>query len=74
MLCLLLIKQSLYFIKFMSSEFSASRAKIYTVNSLSKIRGQVKNSAYPQPEGTLGEHMIKHGKDLGEEMEYGECK
>lgn len=36
-------------------------------NSLSKIRGQAKSSAYPQPEGTLGETMVKYGKDLGED-------
>lgn len=29
------------------------------------MRGQVKNTPYPQPEGVLGETMIKHGKDLG---------
>ncbi|XP_060067219.1 endophilin-A3-like isoform X1 [Ylistrum balloti] len=51
----------------------ASRAKIFAANSFSKMRGQAKNTSYPQPEGTLGEHMIKHGKDLGEEMEFGSC-
>lgn len=30
------------------------------------MRGQVKNTPYPQPEGTLGETMIKYGKDLGD--------
>ncbi|RMZ94490.1 endophilin-A isoform X1, partial [Brachionus plicatilis] len=44
----------------------ASRAKLWTVNNLSKMRGQVKNTPYPQPEGTLGETMIKYGKDLGD--------
>lgn len=42
------------------------------VNNFSKVRGTTKNVSYPQPEGTLGEHMIKHGKDLGEEMMFGE--
>lgn len=39
---------------------------MWTVNNLSKMRGQVKNTPYPQPEGTLGETMIKYGKDLGD--------
>jgi len=29
------------------------------------MRGQAKSTPYPQPEGVLGETMIKHGKDLG---------
>lgn len=49
----------------------ASRAKLWTVNNLSKMRGQVKNNPYPQPEGTLGETMIKHGKDLGDASNFG---
>lgn len=51
----------------------ASRAKLRTVNTISKMRGQAKTAAYPQPEGTLGEHMIKHGKDLGEDSAFGDC-
>lgn len=49
----------------------ASRAKLWTVNNLSKMRGQVKNTPYPQPEGTLGETMIRYGKDLGDESHFG---
>ncbi|KAL5003934.1 hypothetical protein ScPMuIL_017390 [Solemya velum] len=49
----------------------ASRAKLMAVNSFSRFRGQPKNVAYPQPEGVLGEQMIRHGKDLGEEMTFG---
>jgi endophilin-A len=49
----------------------ASRAKLYAVNNFSKIRGQVKNTPYPQPEGTLGETFIKYGRDLGEETNFG---
>jgi hypothetical protein len=49
----------------------ASRAKLWTVNNFSKMRGQVKNTPYPQPEGTLGETMIKYGKDLGDESNFG---
>lgn len=50
----------------------ASRAKLMAFDSLSKIRGQAKSSAYPQPEGTLGETMVKYGKDLGEDR-FGAC-
>ena len=51
----------------------ASRAKLRTFNTISKMRGQAKTAAYPQPEGTLGEHMCKHGKDLGDDSTFGEC-
>ena len=37
------------------------------------MRGQVKNTPYPQPEGVLGETMIKHGKELGENSHFGEA-
>jgi endophilin-A len=49
----------------------ASRAKLYAVNNFSKMRGQVKNTPYPQPEGTLGETLIKYGKDLGDDSNFG---
>ncbi|UYV71801.1 SH3GL1 [Cordylochernes scorpioides] len=43
----------------------ASRAKLMVS---SKLRGQgTKSHAYTQPEGTLGEAMIKYAKDLGED-------
>ena len=45
-----------------------------TVNTFSKLRGQAKNALYPQPEGVLGETMIKHGKDLGDEAPFGKDK
>lgn len=51
----------------------ASRAKLWTVNNLSKIRGQIKNTPYPQPEGTLGESMVKYGGDLGDNSNYGKA-
>ena len=35
------------------------------------MRGQVKNTPYPQPEGTLGEAMTKYGKDLGDDSNFG---
>lgn len=49
----------------------ASRSKMWIANNASKLRGQVKNTPYPQPEGVLGESMIKSGKDLGEESMFG---
>ena len=35
------------------------------------MRGQSKVNMYPQPEGTLGEYMIKHGRDLGDDNCFG---
>ena len=35
------------------------------------MRGQIKNIPYPQPEGTLGEAMVKNGKELGDESNFG---
>ncbi|CAB1331412.1 unnamed protein product [Coregonus sp. 'balchen'] len=49
----------------------ASRAKLSMLNTMSKIRGQVKNPGYPQAEGLLGECMVKYGRDLGEETNFG---
>lgn len=51
----------------------ASRAKLTMLNTVSKIRGQVKNPGYPQSEGLLGECMIRHGKELGGESNFGEA-
>lgn len=43
------------------------------LNTVSKIRGQVKSPGYPQSEGLLGECMIRHGKELGSESNFGEA-
>ncbi|KAK2491767.1 hypothetical protein MC885_011405, partial [Smutsia gigantea] len=51
----------------------ASRAKLTMLNTVSKIRGQVKSPGYPQSEGLLGECMIRHGKELGSESNFGEA-
>lgn len=51
---------------------AASRAKLSMLNTMSKIRGQVKNPGYPQAEGLLGECMGKYGRELGEETNFGE--
>lgn len=54
------------------SSISASRAKLSAVKSISKMRGQSNALLYPQPEGQLGECMVKNGKDLGERSTFGE--
>ena len=50
---------------------TASRAKLSMLNTMSKIRGQVKNPGYPQAEGLLGECMAKYGRELGEDTNFG---
>lgn len=50
----------------------ASRAKLSAVKSISKLRGQANQLLYPQPEGQLGECMIKHGRDLGDDSLFGQ--
>ncbi|XP_077173371.1 endophilin-A3 isoform X2 [Paroedura picta] len=49
----------------------ASRAKLGMLNTVSKIRGQVKATGYPQPEGLLGDCMLRYGRELGEESTFG---
>lgn len=49
----------------------ASRARLTMVNTVSKMRGQVKSPGYPQAEGLLGECMLKYGRDLGEDTNFG---
>uniref|UniRef100_A0A8C6ZE04 Endophilin-A2 n=1 Tax=Nothoprocta perdicaria TaxID=30464 RepID=A0A8C6ZE04_NOTPE len=51
----------------------ASRAKLTMLNTMSKIRGQVKNPGYPQSEGLLGESMIRYGKELGDDSNFGDA-
>ncbi|XP_054031252.1 endophilin-A2 isoform X1 [Dryobates pubescens] len=51
----------------------ASRAKLSMLNTMSKIRGQVKNPGYPQSEGLLGESMIRYGKELGDDSNFGDA-
>ncbi|XP_071778033.1 SH3-domain GRB2-like 1b isoform X2 [Centroberyx gerrardi] len=42
----------------------ASRAKLSMLNTMSKIRGQVKNPGYPQAEGLLGESLVDAGETM----------
>lgn len=41
------------------------------LNTMSKLRGQVKTTGYPQTEGLLGDCMLKYGKELGEDSAFG---
>ena len=50
---------------------SASRAKLSAVKSISKLRGQANILLYPQPEGQLGECMLKFGKEMGDDSLFG---
>ncbi|XP_054626204.1 endophilin-A3a isoform X2 [Dunckerocampus dactyliophorus] len=49
----------------------ASRAKLNMLNTVSKIRGQVKITGYPQTEGLLGDCMLHFGHELGEDSVFG---
>ncbi|XP_062403023.1 endophilin-A3b [Sardina pilchardus] len=49
----------------------ACRAKLGVLNTVSRIRGQVKTVGYPQTEGVLGECMLRYGKELGADSSFG---
>lgn len=49
----------------------ATRAKLTMLNTVSKIRGQDKNPGYPQPEGQLGDSMMKYGCEMGDDSNFG---
>lgn len=49
----------------------ASRAKLTMMSTVSKLRGQDKNLGYPQPEGQLGDCMMKYGSEMGDESNFG---
>ncbi|XP_070618476.1 endophilin-A3 [Erythrolamprus reginae] len=49
----------------------AYRAKLGMLNTVSKIRGQVKATGYPQTEGLLGDCMLRYGRELREDSTFG---
>ncbi|XP_037614778.1 endophilin-A3a isoform X2 [Sebastes umbrosus] len=49
----------------------ASRAKLNMLNTVSKMRGQVKTTGYPQTEGLLGDCMLRYGNELGDDSVFG---
>ncbi|XP_066505496.1 endophilin-A3b [Hoplias malabaricus] len=49
----------------------AYRAKLSMLNTVSRIRGQVKTVGYPQTEGMLGDSMLRYGSELGIESAFG---
>lgn len=42
------------------------------INTMSKIRGQEKGPGYPQAEALLAEAMLKFGRELGDDCNFGE--
>lgn len=56
---------------FVLHNVTASRAKMQAISAVSRMRGTSKVNMYPQPEGTLGETMLKHGRDLGDDNMFG---
>jgi len=52
---------------------AASRAKLMTQAAVAKMRRTHVSNLYPQPEGTLGEVLSKHGKDLGYDSGFGQA-
>lgn len=49
----------------------ASRAKLNMLNTVSRMRGQVRTNGYPQAEGLLGDCMLRYGRELGEDSVFG---
>ncbi|XP_076877632.1 endophilin-A3b isoform X2 [Brachyhypopomus gauderio] len=49
----------------------AYRAKVSMLSTVSRIRGQVKMTGYPQTEGMLGDCMLHYGSELGMESAFG---
>lgn len=54
--------------------FTATRAKMSMMNSMSRMRGQEKGPGYTQTEAILGESMQRFGRELGEESNFGELR
>ncbi|PIO76784.1 BAR domain protein [Teladorsagia circumcincta] len=51
----------------------ATRAKMATMGAISKVRGTVKTSPYPQTEGMLADTMYKYGTALGDSSDLGKA-
>ncbi|XP_068954804.1 endophilin-A3 isoform X2 [Petaurus breviceps papuanus] len=51
----------------------AYRMKLGMQNTMSKITGQLGTSGYPQPEGLLGDSMLRYGTELGEDSMFGQA-
>ncbi|XP_077777573.1 centlein isoform X4 [Podarcis muralis] len=49
----------------------ASRARLNMLNTMSKIRGQEKGPGYQQAEALLADAMLKFGKELGDDCNFG---
>ncbi|CAJ1048652.1 endophilin-A3 isoform X2 [Xyrichtys novacula] len=49
----------------------ASRAKLNMLNTVSKIRGQVRTTGYPQTKAIMGDCMLRYGHELGEDSVFG---
>nr|XP_006811713.1 PREDICTED: endophilin-A2-like [Saccoglossus kowalevskii] len=44
---------------------------VKSVSEAAPLRGQAKNTRYPQPESVLGDSMLKFGKELGDDSNFG---
>ncbi|XP_020821812.1 endophilin-A3 isoform X2 [Phascolarctos cinereus] len=51
----------------------AYRMKLGMQNTMSKITGQMGTTGYPQPEGLLGDSMLRYGAELGEDSMFGQA-
>lgn len=49
----------------------ATRAKLATLSTFNKIQGKDKTAPYPQPEGQLGDCMLKYGNELDHDSLFG---
>ncbi|XP_047453013.1 endophilin-A3b [Mugil cephalus] len=49
----------------------ACRVKLNMINTVSRIRGQTRSTGYPQTEATLGDCMLRYGRQLGPGSEFG---
>lgn len=63
--------EAVFFLMIELRFLEASRARMVALKSMHKIRGQASQTLYPQPEGQLGECMIKYGRELGSDNLFG---